>query len=152
MAMPSFTEPAQQRASMKQAFPNFVGKPNRRGGFTWHGTLQPTLTSMAYRIKIVHDHLRAPKVFLPRVHFPPGTPHIYNDQSLCLYWPEEWQWSATERLADTIVPWTALWLYFFEGWRVTGRWLGPESPHGSAKTTNEAAMAEESLGPNQEEP
>ncbi len=55
--------------------------------------------------------------------------HRYPDGSLCLYWPDEWGWTARESLAATIVPWTAFWLYYYELWLVTGEWLGPSSPH-----------------------
>ena len=30
-------------------------------------------------------------------------------------------------IADTILPWAALWLVFYELWCDTGRWLGPSS-------------------------
>jgi hypothetical protein len=63
----------------------------------------------------------------------PNPPHVYrsDDDSLCLYWPMEWSWTPTASLAATIVPWSALWLYYYEAWLVTGEWLGPSSPHGS---------------------
>ncbi|MGH8092034.1 MAG: hypothetical protein ACREIF_00990 [Chthoniobacterales bacterium] len=33
------------------------------------------------------------------------------------------------RLADTIVPWTSRWLYFYEIWLATGEWMGGGIPH-----------------------
>jgi len=30
-------------------------------------------------------------------------------------------------IATTILPWTALWLYYYELWLDTGKWLGPSS-------------------------
>jgi hypothetical protein len=27
-------------------------------------------------------------------------------------------------IATTIVPWLALWLFYYEIWRITGKWLG----------------------------
>src|ERR1019366_2576583 len=55
--------------------------------------------------------------------------HIYLDDdgigfSLCLYDPRENQWSPEDFIADTILPWTSEWLYFFEGWMLTDRWEG----------------------------
>jgi hypothetical protein len=46
---------------------------------------------------------------------------------VAVVYPPEWRWRPNERLAQTIVPWTALWLYYYEGWLVTGDWLGPSS-------------------------
>jgi hypothetical protein len=38
-------------------------------------------------------------------------------------------------LAETIVPWTAEWLFFYEVWMEDpeGRWLGLEAPHDDKK-------------------
>ena len=56
-------------------------------------------------------------------------PHVYRSDgnALCLYYPAQWRWTPSERLAATIIPWAALWLYFYEAWLVTGDWLGPSS-------------------------
>ena len=51
----------------------------------------------------------------------------YPDGSLCLYWPHEWWWRSDCIIAETIIPWTASWLYFYELWLDTGEWLGPSS-------------------------
>jgi hypothetical protein len=32
-------------------------------------------------------------------------------------------------VADTTVPWTALWLYHYEVWHATGEWLGGGIDH-----------------------
>ncbi|MDZ4258235.1 MAG: hypothetical protein U0974_02510 [Gemmatimonadales bacterium] len=46
-----------------------------------------------------------------------------------MYRPGEWRWNSSASLAETIVPWAALWLYYYEAWQVTGVWYGPEAPH-----------------------
>ena len=52
-------------------------------------------------------------------------PHIYrNPERLCLYMPGTGQWDATKRLDETVVPWTALWLTYFEDWLATKEWRG----------------------------
>ncbi len=58
-------------------------------------------------------------------------PHLYADGSLCLYWPKEWRWSRKAIIAETILPWAANWLLYYELWLDTGEWLGPSShdPH-----------------------
>lgn len=51
-------------------------------------------------------------------------PHLYPNGSLCLYYPDYNEWHANDSWADSIIPWTSLWLYFFELWIATGEWLG----------------------------
>lgn len=57
----------------------------------------------------------------------PDAPHVYRGGELCLYWPKEWRWYGDELIAETIVPWTASWLFYYELWLDTGKWLGPSS-------------------------
>lgn len=115
---------------MVGAFPQFRHNITRQGGVEWSGSLRPTVESPVYHVRIVHEPGRTPRVFVNRPVIRRGAPHRYRDGSLCLFWPREWQWSARESLAATIVPWTALWLYYYELWQVTEEWLGPSSPHG----------------------
>ena len=51
-------------------------------------------------------------------------PHMYNDGSLCLFYPEYREWKYTDAWAETLIPWASLWLYYFELWKFTGEWLG----------------------------
>ena len=41
---------------------------------------------------------------------------------ICLYRYSEF--TSSKLLANTIVPWTIEWLYFYELWLTTGEWLG----------------------------
>ena len=41
---------------------------------------------------------------------------------ICLYRYSEF--NVYKLLADTIIPWTVEWLYFYELWLATGEWLG----------------------------
>lgn len=129
--------PVRQIGAMREAFPQFTPSPSR-GGIIWRGSLRPTIDSPVYNMVILHPFDRTPNVQVARPRIDPRAPHRYPDGSLCLYWPEEWRWSPKERLADSIVPWAALWLYYYEIWLITDQWLGPSSPHG-ADPTNEAA-------------
>jgi len=95
----------------------------------WRGTLQPTPESAAYEVRIIHEPDQVPAVFVERPLVRKDAWHRYRDGSLCLYWSEEWRWTAGESLAQTIIPWTAFWLYYYELWLLTGEWLGPSSPH-----------------------
>lgn len=51
-------------------------------------------------------------------------PHMYSDGSLCLYYPKYNEWNYTDSWAETLIPWTSLWLFYYEIWIETGEWLG----------------------------
>jgi hypothetical protein len=53
--------------------------------------------------------------------------HRFTDNSLCLYWGRRNDWTPDMALRDTIIPWTAEWLFYYELWLETGRWLGSSS-------------------------
>lgn len=56
--------------------------------------------------------------------------HFYQgSKSLCLYHPRDYKWVSGKLIAKDIVPWTAGWIYFYETWLETGKWLGPEAIH-----------------------
>ena len=122
-------DPRHQIGDMKRHFPDFIYRIGRNGEMIWIGTLQPTEGSPRYRIRIVHASGHSPRVFVDSPPLLPGVQHIYKNDALFRYCPEEWQWQAQESLAMTIVPWTALWLYYYELWQITGEWLGPCAPH-----------------------
>lgn len=120
---------------MKRAFPQFRWRPTRQGGVEWLGELQPAPDSPQYRIRLTHEPDRTPRVWVLSPALRNDAPHRYRDNSLCLYWPEEWRWGPRESLAETIIPWAAFWLYYYELWLATREWLGPASPHqGDAPT------------------
>jgi hypothetical protein len=131
--------PLQQIAAMRASFPQFSYRATRRGGLKWRGTLQPTLDSPAYRMLIVHELYRHPRMWVSSPRLVANPPHVYrnDDNSLCLYWPVEWRWRPTESLARTMVPWAAMWLYFYEVWLIADEWIGPSSPHRTGDSTEE---------------
>jgi len=94
--------------------------------YAWEGTLQSTPLSPAYTIRITCADWRSPKVAVIAPPLEPRAdariPHRYPDESLCLCLPEEW--TGERYIADTIIPWTSLWLHHYEVWRITGEWLG----------------------------
>lgn len=115
-----------------------VGKGKlSRGRLKWWFEIRPTPLSRTYLVEIDYEQFDVPKV---RVLQPNLTelatgrdiPHIYHDPvRLCLYSPHKNQWHARSRLDQTIVPWTALWLYYFEEWLVSNVWKG-EGEHPSS--------------------
>ncbi len=103
----------------------------RDGRIRWRGNLRPGPAFREYRVEIEYAYKRRPTV---RVLDPPlerrspdePVPHTFDgdsrDPTLCLYFPGEWD--ASQRIAETIVPWTAEWLLHYEAWLVTGVWSG----------------------------
>jgi hypothetical protein len=53
-------------------------------------------------------------------------PHIYSEAPLrlCLYLPGTGEWERHLRIDQTIVPWTYLWLGYFEEWLWSNEWKG----------------------------
>jgi hypothetical protein len=96
---------------------------------TWRGTLQPTRTSPVYVVEIRYRQPKPPEVHVLSPSLKDDAPHRYSDGSLCLYYPRDRSWTSNMLIAQTIVPWTAIWLAFYELWLRTGEWHGEEAPH-----------------------
>lgn len=122
---------AVQDLHVRQRFPRFVCHIVQ-GLAVWKGTLQPRVTSPIYHVEIRYKSRQIPTVRVRKPPLAPHSPHLYRDGTLCLYWPKEWWWQSDELIAQTIIPWTAAWLYYYEIWLDTGQWLGPSS-HDSPK-------------------
>ena len=56
-------------------------------------------------------------------------PHMYDQKTLCLYYPAAREWRPDQLIATTIVPWTTTWLFFYEVWCMTGEWRGGGIDH-----------------------
>jgi hypothetical protein len=104
---------------------------------TWYGPLQPARDSPTYTVKVAYRfagrHSKPPRVWVKSPKARADAPHRYNDGSLCLYFPPDRDWTPYKYISETIVPWTALWLAFYEIWLDTGHWHGPEVVHTGVK-------------------
>lgn len=134
-----------QIAAMAERWPTFdmVGKNDRCA--TWEGVLDPVRKQ--YRVRLGYEVPLAIENFSilnvqPRVqilspllerhpeHDEGPIPHVYlnrKEQSLpylCLFDPFNGEWTPSDLLAETTVPWTSRYLYFYEGWLLTGKWSG----------------------------
>ncbi len=136
---------AEQDASIARLFPafrqicpfDFLGM--------WRGPLRPLARTyeidIAYfpRVHFADAVIANPwitvEVLDPVIGFDPrGTrekpPHIYrrpgtaSGWSLCLYDPRTEDWQPDQLIAETIIPWAAEWLFFYEGWLIDGHWAG----------------------------
>lgn len=58
---------------------------------------------------------------LPHVYF---NSHDLTLSALCLFDPDNDEWSHNDFIAQTTIPWAADWLACYEGWLATGRWFG----------------------------
>lgn len=93
------------------------------------GTLQPTARSEKYTVEIKFHLLKPIQV---RIINPilvvneagEKIPHMYSQETLCLYMPKYSEFTRKNYISNTIIPWTSLWLYYYELWHVTGKWLG----------------------------
>lgn len=118
---------ALQSLHITHRFPGFVYR-RERGGAVWRGMLQPRQFSPKYRVAVRYKLSSYPTVTILSPTLVPKAPHLWRDGTLCLYYPKEKPWRRDMLIAKTILPWTALWLYYYELWLDTGKWLGP-SPH-----------------------
>lgn len=125
---------SQQDARIGEKFPQFTYR--RRGArVAWVGTLEPFPGSV-YTIRIEYGEAGAPAVFLVNPKVRDDCPHIYPDGRLCLYWPHDRQnpgWQEDSWIANTIIPWSIVWVRYYELWLETGEWLGPEKSHVGTK-------------------
>ena len=122
---------AQQLLGIRRACPEGHGGIIHVGQLQWDYETQPTPISRVYKVRIRYRLEESPKIFViaPNLRdLADGRkiPHLYDQalQKLCLYLPRTGEWSTKKCLADTIIPWVNLWLYYFEDWLQTNEWRG----------------------------
>jgi hypothetical protein len=135
---------ASNSALILRAFPSFREVFDAGFAGCWEGDLAPN--SRSYRVSIFYmpTYLfdcgalqyssMSVRIVSPLVSLDPkGTgerpPHIYVDPDdlgfrLCLFDPRKDEWSSADAIAETIIPWAAEWLFWFEVWMLTGVWSG----------------------------
>jgi hypothetical protein len=103
----------------------------RADRLVWRYTVSPMPLSRAYQIRIEYRQDDVPQVFVDDpdlVNLADGRrlPHVYQQRPtrLCLYLPRSLEWSGWMRIDQTIVPWAALWLFYFEEWLDSNAWKG----------------------------
>ena len=121
-----------------QQFINLRGNPVcagdgtlRAGRLIWRYQTSPTPLSREYSVRIEYRHGGMPDVFIDE---PDLTiladgrklPHVYKQKptKLCLYLPRTGEWRSFMRIDQTVVPWAALWLFYFEEWLASNAWKG----------------------------
>ena len=118
---------ADQAFAMKKLFPDFRCR-FANGSAIWTGDLQPNFLSDRYRVRVSYNPNKTPfvNVITPEL-IERGSepiPHMYSKKRLCLFHPRKREWNHRMLIAETIIPWTSLWLFYYEIWQTTGEWLG----------------------------
>ncbi|UEG51386.1 hypothetical protein LLH06_10420 [Mucilaginibacter daejeonensis] len=93
------------------------------------GDLQPTARSISYMVRIAYKLGHLPDITLLNPKIEKNSKgempeHLYSKERLCLYRPIYGEFKSSDLISETIIPWTALWLYHYEVWHITGDWLG----------------------------
>lgn len=122
---------AQERL-LRYRFPRadvWYAAPNGRRHLCFRLRLRPTPTSDTYTVMFAYAVGGRPLVWVEdpkpvtEAHGQP-TPHLNGDGTLCLYDGTKGEWSASDILVYTTVPWTQRWLYHYEHWLAFGEWRG----------------------------
>lgn len=133
---------ALQPALIRKHFP-FLRCEFKGAELLCSGEITPSNFCDTYQVSIRYPKGKVPRVRILRPKIEPSTKiHMYPNGTLCLYDHRSAPWSANYDLHQTIIPWTAEWLVFYELYKTHGVWLGPEAPHGddeSKEPQNEAA-------------
>lgn len=122
---------------MKSKFPNFTCK-DKGDELIFTGDLLIKPEVPIYNVSVHYRYALRPKVFVNNPMLDEFAPHVFSDDSLCLYHIDNFKWNADKLIATTIMQWTIAWLYFYEAWLQTGEWFGPEVPHENNKVDNES--------------
>ena len=120
-----------QMMTLRAAYPS-ASCELRNGTLFWMGKIKPTPLSREYDVALIYSDSQVPKVWvlgdsLQKID-DAGFPHKYdvdvknNMVQICLYRYREF--TKDKFLANTIIPWTVEWLYFYEIWLATGEWCG----------------------------
>jgi len=117
----------------------------RKGELVWDFAAQPTLVSRTYSARLRYRMGKLPGVYVLEpdlVDLAGGQslPHVYEQKPprLCLFLPGTGEWRPSMLIERTFLPWTVLWLFYFEAWLGSGEWEGggvhPPAPGGKRET------------------
>ena len=102
-----------------------------RGKLLWEFGARPTALGRIYDMRLTYERGDFPKVCaqnpdLNALADGRFLPHVYSARpvQLCVYHPKYLEWAPTQSFTETIVPWTYLWLAYYEDWLVTDEWKG----------------------------
>lgn len=100
-------------------------------GLVWRFQTSPDPLGRLYDLRIAQAPRRRPRVYVdaPDLRGIAGgrrLPHVYSQSpvSLCLYLPGTGEWEPWMPIDRTLVPWSILWLGYFEDWLHSDDWKG----------------------------
>ena len=125
---------AKQVDRMRSLHPQFALRTFDPRKAAWRGKINPAPLSETYEVDIRYELGKRPliKVISPDLQIIPGAkhlPHTYEGDFLCLFYPPNREWHSGLLIADYIVPWISLWLFYYEMWLAKGVWLGGGTDH-----------------------
>jgi len=119
-----------QIGAMKSKYPQFKAKHLSNDTVTFIGDLLIKPELPIYTVSVEYRGTLSPRVRVIEPKLVENRPHFYkNTECLCLYHPDDFKWDCRKLVAKEIMSWTIAWLYFYEAWLQTGKFLGPESHH-----------------------
>jgi hypothetical protein len=123
-----------QIGAMKSYYPQFQAFHRKQEEIEFIGDLQVLPELPAYTVSITYDGDKRPKVKVLNPELVEDPPHCFpGSKNLCLYHRDNYHWTGAKLIAKDIVPWIAAWIYFYEVWKQTGIWYGPEVEHSIPK-------------------
>lgn len=139
--------PGLQAFWLKRLFPDSAVRL-RAQHLVWTGRVTPLPSCETYTLRLEAEPAMRPLVYVTEPALVPNEagnlPHVYDDGSLCLAEPGDWQRHML--YVDTYVPWALEWLVHYELWRSTGTW------HGDGADRTDRASQERILHPYSERP
>ncbi len=122
---------------MKSRFPQFRVKQKGNLDILFTGELKVKDAYPSYTISVHYRGDTYPSVKITKPSLVDDPPHFYKMLGEpCLYKPKNYHWDKRKLVATDIVPWTAGWIYFYETWLRTDKWLGPEAEHDEPQKEN----------------
>lgn len=121
---------ARQLINLRSRYPGGQGEV-RSGALTWLDWLRPSPLGRDYLARVHYAPDKPPSSYilnpsLTELAAGKNLPHVYSqaEGKLCLYLPGCGQWHTGMFIGATTIPWTIMWLYFFEEWLFSGEWKG----------------------------
>lgn len=121
-----------QTGAMKSKFPQFKSKI-KDDSILFVGDLLIKPEHPIYTVSVEYKGNSRPTVRIISPALVEDPPHTFSDKSLCLYHSKNFNWNRNKLIAKEIMQWTIAWIYFYEYWLQTGKWVGPEVSHNTEK-------------------
>jgi len=101
---------------------------------TFSGKIVSSTIQKNYEVEIMCGLNFYPKVYIKNIDFSKKRPpHLYKDNSLCLYYLDYNEYKHKDLIFPKIYDWIILWIYYYELWLAYGEWLGGGISHEEAK-------------------